>query len=102
MFINRKAELEILSNLYSTDRAELFVLYGRRRVGKTELLRAFCEDKPHLFFIATLSADAEQLATFSQQIWAYTHTETPPPFSFPSWDAAFTALADLDRNSTRL
>ena len=95
MFINRKAELGILSNLYATDRAELFVLYGRRRVGKTELLRAFCEDKPHLFFIATLSADAEQLATFSQQIWAYTHTETPPGFSFPSWDAAFTALADL-------
>lgn len=42
MFINRKAELRILSNLYETDRAELFVLYGRRRVGKTELLRAFC------------------------------------------------------------
>ena len=95
MFINRKAELEILSSLYASDRAELFVLYGRRRVGKTELLRAFCEDKPHLFFIATLSADGEQLATFSQQIWAFTHPETPSGFSFPSWDAAFRALADL-------
>ena len=95
MFINRIDELGILSSLYATDRAELFVLYGRRRVGKTELLRAFCQDKPHLFFIATLSADAEQLATFSQQIWAYTHTETPSRFSFPSWDAAFKALADL-------
>jgi AAA+ ATPase superfamily predicted ATPase len=95
MFINRKAELGILSDLYATDRAELFVLYGRRRVGKTELLRAFCQDKPHLFFIATLSADAEQLATFSQQIWAFGHSETSPGFSFPSWDAAFTALADL-------
>lgn len=95
MFINRKAELEILVQLYASDRAELFVLYGRRRVGKTELLRAFCEEKPHLFFIATLSADGEQLATFSQQIWAYTHAETPSGFSFPSWDAAFHALADL-------
>lgn len=95
MFINRKAELELLSRLYSSGRAELYVLYGRRRVGKTELLRAFCEDKPHLFFIATLSADAEQLATFSQQVWAYIHPETPAGFSFPSWDAAFRALADL-------
>ncbi len=95
MFINRKAELEILSQLYVSDRAELFVLYGRRRVGKTELLRAFCAEKPQLFFIATLSADGEQLATFSQQIWAYTHAETPSGFSFPSWDAAFQALADL-------
>ncbi|MBE3144785.1 MAG: ATP-binding protein, partial [Planctomycetes bacterium] len=57
MFINRKAELEQLSRLYSSDHAELFVLYGRRRVGKTELLRAFCVDKPHIFFIATLSSD---------------------------------------------
>lgn len=95
MFINRKAELELLTRLYASERAELYVLYGRRRVGKTELLRAFCEDKPHLFFIATLSADAEQLATFSQQIWAFTHPETPAGFSFPSWDAALRALADL-------
>jgi AAA+ ATPase superfamily predicted ATPase len=64
MFINRKAELNLLSRMYSSERAELFVLYGRRRVGKTELLRAFCDDKPHLFFIATLGADTEQLAIF--------------------------------------
>ena len=95
MFINRKVELELLARMVASDRAELFVLYGRRRVGKTELIRAFCQDKPHLFFIATLSADAEQLATFSQQIWAFTHIETPAGFSFPSWDAAFRALADL-------
>ena len=95
MFINRKIELELLSNLYESERAELYVLYGRRRVGKTELLHAFCQNKPHIFFIATLSTDAEQLATFSQHIWAFTHSETPANFSFPSWDAAFTALADL-------
>lgn len=95
MFINRTAELDLLSRMYSSDRAELFVLYGRRRVGKTELLHAFCQDKPHLFFIATLGADPEQLGTFSQQIWAFTHAETPEGFSFPSWEAAFRALADL-------
>lgn len=95
MFINRNAELEQLSQLYSSDRAELFVLYGRRRVGKTELLRAFCGDKPHIFFIATLSSDTEQLATFSQQIYGFNHSEVPAGFTFPSWDAAFQALADF-------
>ena len=98
MFINRKAELELLTRLYQSDRAELYVLYGRRRVGKTELLRAFCEDKPHLFFIATLATDVEQLSTFSQQIWAFTHPEIPEGFTFPSWEAAFRALADLPGN----
>ena len=95
MFINRTAELEQLDHLYSSDRAELFVLYGRRRVGKTELLRAFCVDKPHIFFIATLSSDTEQLATFSQQIYGFGHSEVPTGFTFPSWDAAFQALADF-------
>lgn len=95
MFINRKIELDQLSSLYHSDRAELFVLYGRRRVGKTELLRAFCNGKPHIFFIATLSADSEQLANFSRQIWEFDHPETPEGFTFPSWDAAFRALADL-------
>ncbi|PKN97697.1 MAG: hypothetical protein CVU43_17070 [Chloroflexi bacterium HGW-Chloroflexi-5] len=95
MFINRNAELEQLSQLYNSDRAELFVLYGRRRVGKTELLRAFCGDKPHIFFIATLSSDTEQLATFSQQIYGFSHSEVPAGFTFPSWDAAFQALADF-------
>jgi uncharacterized protein len=95
MFINRKTELEQLGRLYGSDRAELFVLYGRRRVGKTELLRAFCAGKPHLFFIATLSSDSEQLANFSQQIYGFNHHEVPSGFTFPSWEAAFRSLADL-------
>ncbi|MCE5208087.1 MAG: ATP-binding protein [Chloroflexi bacterium] len=95
MFIDRKTELEQLSQLYNSDHAELFVLYGRRRVGKTELLRAFCADKPHIFFIATLSSDSEQLATFSQQVYGFSHAEVPAGFTFPSWEAAFLALADL-------
>ncbi|PKO24097.1 MAG: hypothetical protein CVU38_00495 [Chloroflexi bacterium HGW-Chloroflexi-1] len=95
MFINRKVELANLEMLYRSDRAELFVLYGRRRVGKTELLRHFCADKPHVFFIATLSSDLDQLASFSQDIWRFTHAETPDGFTFPTWEAAFRALAEL-------
>ena len=57
MFVNREEELAFLDKHYRSGRAELFVLYGRRRVGKTELLRVFCQDKPHVFFIATTSSD---------------------------------------------
>jgi len=47
MFIDREMELEQLQKRYASEQAELFVLYGRRRVGKTELLRTFCDGKPH-------------------------------------------------------
>jgi AAA+ ATPase superfamily predicted ATPase len=79
----------------ANSKAELFVLYGRRRVGKTELLREFCREKAHIFFVATLSSDSDQLAAFSQQIWLYDHEEVSDSFTFPSWEAAFKALADL-------
>ncbi|MBI1296480.1 AAA family ATPase [bacterium] len=95
MFINRHEELARLEERYTSDKAELFVLYGRRRVGKTELLREFCRSKPNLFFVATLSSDADQLAAFSQQIWQYTHDSVSGDFTFPSWEAAFSALIDL-------
>ncbi len=95
MFIDRKTELELLGQRYRSNQAELFVLYGRRRVGKTELLHAFCADKPHIFFIATLSSDSEQLATFSQQVYGFTHADVPSGFTFPSWEAALRALGEL-------
>ncbi|MBU0703393.1 MAG: ATP-binding protein [Chloroflexi bacterium] len=95
MFINREAELEQLESLYHSDRAELFVLYGRRRVGKTELLRTFCENKPHVFSIATLLSDSDQLASFSQSLWRFTHADVPEGFTFPSWEDAFRVMADL-------
>ena len=95
MFIDRVADLAQLAKLYRSDRAELFVLYGRRRVGKTELLRTFCADKPHIFFIGTLNSDRDQLAAFSQAVWGFTHTSVPAGFTFPSWAAALEALTDL-------
>ena len=99
MFIDRKMELDLLDQRYRSNQAELFVRYGRRRVGKTELLRAFCADKPQIFFIATLSSDSEQLATFSQQVYGFTHAGVPAGFTYPSWEAAFQALVELPMQS---
>ncbi len=37
------SKLELLKGSYDSAQAEFFVLYGRRRVGKMELLARFCE-----------------------------------------------------------
>jgi hypothetical protein len=42
LFVNRVSELALLEKHYTSKQAELFELYGRRRVGKTELLALFC------------------------------------------------------------
>ena len=48
MFKGRKKELELLEDLYNSKQFEFFVLYGRRRVGKTELLKEFTKNKKPL------------------------------------------------------
>jgi hypothetical protein len=51
MLLNRERELGYLDTRYASRRAELVVLYGRRRVGKTTLVYHWVQDKPHLFFL---------------------------------------------------
>jgi AAA+ ATPase superfamily predicted ATPase len=63
LFIGRERELNFLQDKYEDKKGLLIVLYGRRRVGKTETLREFCKDKPHSFFSCTQSTDKVQLAT---------------------------------------
>jgi AAA+ ATPase superfamily predicted ATPase len=51
-FINRKLELAQLESQYVGESGRLVVLYGRRRLGKTALLRQFAKAKPHCYFMA--------------------------------------------------
>ena len=83
----------MMEERYRSEQAELFVLYGRRRVGKTELLRTFCRDKRHIFFMADLSSDTLLLASFSRTIGELLLGPGAPPLSFASWDAAFEYVA---------
>ncbi len=43
MFIGRESELIKLEKMYSTNEFQFAVIYGRRRVGKTTLIREFLE-----------------------------------------------------------
>ena len=49
-FVGRSSELAFLENKYSTEEAELIVVYGRRRVGKTELIHQFSSGRPHVYY----------------------------------------------------
>lgn len=92
MFINRVRELSFLERRYAADQAELVVLYGRRRVGKTELLRRFCEGKRHFFYLADLGTEASTLAELPRRYGELFHND-PKSTHFATWDEAFKALA---------
>lgn len=95
MFIGREAELKFLNEKYEEDRGQLIVLYGRRRIGKTETLREFCKGKPHVFFSCTQSTDRVQLQKFSGQLLKEDLPAKRYITEFSDWEAAFRAIMDL-------
>lgn len=95
MFIGRDAELKFLQNKYTEDGGQLIVLYGRRRVGKTETLREFCKDKPHIFFSCTQTTDRVQLRNFSSRMLKENIPARNYISEFADWEKAFRSVLDL-------
>lgn len=95
MFIGREAELKFLNDKYSDAGGQLIVLYGRRRVGKTETLREFCKGKPHVFFSCTQTTDPVQLRNFSSRMLKENIPAKNYITEFADWEKAFRAVLDL-------
>lgn len=95
MFIGRSAELKFLQDKYEEEKGQMIVLYGRRRVGKTETLREFCKGKKHIFFSCTQVADRVQLAKFSKRLLQENIPARQYVTEFTDWEGAFKAILDL-------
>ncbi|NJE62464.1 ATP-binding protein [Thermococcus sp. 21S7] len=67
-FIDRRSELEALERAFKGDKAELIVIYGRRRVGKTALILKAVEGFHHLYFLADERSENENLAEFRKKV----------------------------------
>ncbi|MBI4026113.1 MAG: ATP-binding protein [Verrucomicrobia bacterium] len=66
-FVNREREVDFLGRVLSSDRAEFVLLYGRRRVGKTALLKhvAGRSATKVLYHVAVQTTQAEELNRLS-------------------------------------
>ena len=94
-FIGRDNELEFLDSCYGSTQAQLVVIYGRRRVGKTELLSEFVKGKRHVFFAAPAATKDEQLAAFSRQMFAAGAPAGKYLRQYPDWETAFSDIVNL-------
>ena len=71
MFIGRKYELNKLNELYNSDRFEFAVIYGRRRVGKSTLIKEFCKDKKAIYYMGMEAASQSNIDSLSAAIWDF-------------------------------
>ena len=97
MFVGRQRELAQLEQLYASDKFQLVVVYGRRRVGKTTLISKFCEHKRTLFFTALEQADKDNLADFSRAVYSFFDLPASTG-AFATWTDAFGFIAERGRH----
>lgn len=100
-FFGRNKELALLDKLYQRAGAQLLILYGRRRIGKTSLVEQWTknrlEESGYLYWMATQTSTTNQLRDFSQTILRFIEPDAPisPIFSYESWEIALARVAQL-------
>lgn len=90
MFIGRESELNKLERLYSAKNFEFLIMYGRRRIGKTEILKEFSKKHPCIFFSGEESDN--NLVRFTKAILNY--FDIKDDIAIPSWESAFSFIAN--------
>ena len=101
-FINRERELSALNEQYDSEGASFVVIYGRRRVGKTTLIKEFIKDKRALYFLANEENEAISMKRFTQMISEYTGQEYLKNASFGHWNDLFDIFAKHKQNEKKL
>ncbi|MBO7565837.1 MAG: ATP-binding protein [Bacteroidales bacterium] len=92
ILIGRQREIAELEWAVKSDRSEFIILYGRRRVGKTFLVRKFFDDKYTFHYVGAHRQPKNlQLQNFSEALANYSGGETRP---IESWHDAFLRLEE--------
>ena len=89
LFADREQELQFLEQHYKTEAAELIIIYGRRRVGKTELALQFSKNKPHLYFLADRRPETEVIQELKQRMSLYLKNESFAKLAIKDWIELF-------------
>ncbi|ABC77152.1 ATP-binding protein [Syntrophus aciditrophicus] len=84
-FVDRHDELSFLRSAYQEDRSQLVVIYGKRRVGKTALVKEFSKNLPHIYFLADKAPDRDQLSQLSEKVGLYFQDDFLLSRGFGNW-----------------
>ncbi len=93
MFVGRDRELQKLEKAYNGDSFEFAVFYGRRRIGKTTLIRQFLQGKDSIYYVAVEGTAQDNLEGLSKAIL----TRTSPGITAPVFRDFETLLSCIDQ-----
>ncbi len=101
-FLGRDAELRHLQRTYGSGASEFVVVYGRRRVGKTELLLHSRRDRPSIFYMGKTAPPGLQLRELLQEAARVLDEPLLASLFTTSWKEALSAIVSRWRGPDKL
>lgn len=92
-FIGRKNELYTLNTEYNRN-SGFVVIYGRRRVGKTTLIKEFLKNKTAFYYLATEELESQSMKRLANVIARTTKKTLLQKIEFTDWLDLFQLIAD--------
>jgi len=92
-FIDRTADLAFLEAAWHRPEAQLLVVLGRRRIGKTALLRHFASRHTIVHYVATRLPEAQQLAELGEAVGVALGDPLLAENGFRDWRQVFGLVA---------
>jgi len=98
LFINRTEELNWLDKAYKKGNAQLLIVYGRRRIGKSFLITHFIKKKPSLYYLCSEENEKEQIIQLSKSLGKFFDDKALILNPFSRWEDFFLYLYEKTRN----
>ena len=93
--MDRKRELAFLEGMYRKPGSQLVVIYGRRRIGKTDLVLKFLENKRAIYFLADEEPEHVQISRFARISSEVLGEALLGIGHYSTWGEFFEALANV-------
>jgi uncharacterized protein len=101
VFVGRKRELEVLDEAWASGESAFIPIYGRRRVGKSELILQHMRGKPAVYYLGKKAPASLQMAELGRE--AAVALDQPLLASFAgSWKEMLIAIDEQHRGEGKL
>ena len=97
-FVDRTNELEFLNKEYNKNESSLVILYGRRRIGKTALIKEFGKEKDIIYFLSTEESEKQNLKEFKNLVAENLNNELLKQLNIEDWESIFKLIVKESKN----
>ena len=92
-FVDREKELNFLNSEYEKKESSLVIIYGRRRIGKTSLIKEFKKNKDTIYFLATEESELQNIQLLKNIVAENLKNNLLLDTSVQKWETVFKEIA---------